>query len=166
MNKEELSMIIDGIDEMNGDECKAFIKGFVMSFNIFCEMQDAEDAINEMEERIKELEEENKKLINKKLSANYSSIYDERQSGKYDYRHVIRLEFDNLDTAVEVINDATNLMDKAGHISIKDLYSIVGLPTNNAMNYYVWNTMNATRIEVTGRNYTLLMPVPMRIPTE
>lgn len=66
MNKEELSTIIDGIDEMNGDECKAFIKGFVMSFGIFCEMQDAEDTINEMEERIKELEEERNNMVRKR----------------------------------------------------------------------------------------------------
>jgi hypothetical protein len=82
MNKEELSMIIDGIDEMNGDECKAFIKGFVMSFGIFCEMQDAEDTINEMEERIKELEEERRNMVKKRPMTNYRSLYDEKRNSK------------------------------------------------------------------------------------
>ena len=78
-------MIVDGIDEMSGDECKAFIKGFVMSIDIFCEMQDAEDTINEMEERIKELEEENKKLVNKQLAGMYTSIYKTKHESKKEY---------------------------------------------------------------------------------
>ena len=82
MNKEELIMIIDEINEMSGDEGKAFAKGFVRAFDIFCKMQEAEDTINEMKERIKALEEEQKNMVRKHLLVNYSSLYDAKRNSK------------------------------------------------------------------------------------
>ena len=166
MNKEELSTIIDGIDEMSGDECKAFIKGFVMSFNIFCEMQDAEDAINEMEERIKELEEERQNMVRKRPMTNYQSLYDEKRSSEkvsyvrgLDSRfYDIVLDFEKREDAQAALDELEETIAEYGKANVSDLFAIAELPIYSDMYKYGWEDIDGASIYEIAGKYRLQMP--------
>jgi DNA-binding PucR family transcriptional regulator len=166
MNKEELSTIIDGIDEMSGDECKAFVKGFVMSLDIFCEMQDAEDTINEMEKRIKELEEERKNMVRKRPMINYSSLYDaKRSSKKASYVrglnsrfYGIVLDFEKREDAQAALDELEETIDEYGKANVSDLFAIAELPIYSDMYKYGWEDIGDASIYDFAGRYRLQMP--------
>lgn len=146
-------MIIDGIDEMSGDECKAFIKGFVMSLNIFCEMQDAEDTINEMEERIKELEEERHNIVRKRSSKKVSYV-----KGMNSRFYNIVLDFDKREDAQAALDELEEIIAEYGKANVSDLFAIAELPIYSDMYKYGWEDIDGALIYESAGTYRLQMP--------
>jgi len=95
----------------------------------------------------------------------YGSAYDERRERenrdptRQNFRK-IRLEFYEKEDAEEVLDDLRESLEEsnADYITVRELYSLADLPTNNTMLKWGWRDLEDCYIERNGENYVLHMP--------
>ena len=95
----------------------------------------------------------------------YGSAYDERRERenrdptRQNFRK-IRLEFYEKEDAEEVLDDLRESLEEsnADYITVRELYSLADLPTNNTMLKWGWRDLEDCYVERNGENYVLHMP--------
>lgn len=154
MKLEEMLDIFDieEIDKMSPEECKGLLKGFFIGAGFVGMFRDNVDEL--IDNWYKE-----KKTPSYNPYAYFSKDYP-------DFKH-IKLEFQTREEAQNVRDDLEEMLaiSANGYVTVRDLYSIAGLPTNLEMMHRVWYDLEDCTIERNGDNYILKMsPAELKNP--
>ena len=137
---------IDEIEKMSPEECKGLLKGFFIGFEF---MKVIDDGV------LKAIDNRHKNIFE-----NYTTIYNPyRSQDRQDFRK-IRLTFQDREDAIEVLDDLREelKMSKDYYVSVRTLYSLADLPTNNVMLNWGWYDLEDCEIAREADHYILKMP--------
>lgn len=153
MKIEELLDIFeyDEIEKMSPEECKGLLKGFFIGAGF----------VKAIDEGISEAIENRYGHKGKSKISRYEPIYNPYCSvqPRQDFRK-IKLEFEDREEAEEVLDNLRDALEssKDGYVSVRTLYSLADLPTNNVMLDWGWYDLEDCTIERSGVYYILRMP--------
>ena len=136
---------IDEIEKMSPEECKGLLKGFFIGAGFVEAFKESVDEL--IDKRYKE------------KNTPYYNPYAYFHKDYPDFKH-IKLEFQTREEAIDVRDNLQELLATGanGYVTVQDLYSIAGLPTNLEMTHRVWYDLEDCKIERNGENYILRMP--------
>jgi hypothetical protein len=136
---------IDEIEKMSPEECKGLLKGFFIGAGF----------IKAIDEGISEAIENRYK----RKFENYTPYIPYRSPDRQDFRK-IRLTFDSREDAVEILDRLREELEvsKDYYVSVRTLYYLADLPTNNEMLNWCWYDLEDCEITREADHYILKMP--------
>lgn len=139
------AMIFEKVDKMSPEECKAFLTGGMCGLGLAC-------MLFEEHEESKKKDKKEEKLKNKEPS----KLGDFKK---------IRLSFDDFDEAKDVLEDLKGSLESSEdrYVTVKELYSLAGLPTNCMMSGWGWYNLDDCEIILLKDQCELWMPPASRI---
>lgn len=146
---------IDEIEKMSPEECKGLIKGFFIGAGF----------IKAIDEGISEAIENRYKHKLSDLMPTYSPIYNSyRNQDGQDFRK-LRLIFNDREDAVEVLDRLREELEvtKDYYVSVRTLYRLADLPTNDVMLNWGWHDLEDCEITREADHYILKMPPAERL---
>lgn len=136
--------ILNHVDEMSPEECKAMITDFAYGVKLANEFVD--DAIELEKLRSSKIYKEKAFETDRSLPHNaYCSIRKARTRSSRDYERV-RLEFYKKHVAEETISELEDILDSCGTVLVYNLYSLANLPTNVEMKNWCWDDLSDVSI--------------------
>jgi len=105
--------------------------------------------------------EELKKEASKPRKVSYSP-YHHKKYNTYSSEHPPEFLFKSKEEASKIIDEALELINNYGQISVADLYELVGVPSNFQDNNYGWKSIKNVKIKSSsiynGGTYILEFP--------
>ena len=143
---------IDEIEKMSPEECKGLLKGFFIGAGF---MKAVDDGVLEA------IDSRHKSKLK-----NYTPIYNSYKGPDRQDSRKIRLRFDSREDAKEVLDDLREELEvtKDYCVSVRALYRLADLPTNDIMLNWVWYDLEDCEIAREGDHYILKMPPAERRP--